>query len=519
MKAYERVLVAGMIFLALFMQGGRAGVRPLQPIIPQAFPSEYANAERNAPQADRLDLENLRRQGREQGWKFQVGYTSAFRRPLDTLAGTKIPQNFLAIAAAQNRHAAKANGVADETIRLASGGEAPEYLSNCSPSLTAFDWRTKNVVSDVTSQGNCGSCWAFAAASTFDAAYNIRNNAMVDVSEQHILNCATGNDGRAAGSCAGGWYDPVYQWLIRSGVSSNASVPYVEARQACFESIPGHYRAYSTGFVSDKTSIPTIRDIKDGICKYGPVASTIAATTAFQAYVGGYFNEGSDRQVNHAISIIGWDDHAGGTNHGAWLIKNSWSKLWGQSGYAWVAYDTNKIGYATAWVRPVQNDIRVPTDALQVAWRQSLPALQQAASVADAPPGTMPLESKNAVVSLPFTTLPGGAEIVNSARLSANPIFIQYDGAEQKLTAAAIRATLTKEGYFAPSIRDLTKKGGKYDDEYQIRYFDEKNQKIAQEIKELLEHSGLVHAFSLVQPPNQPVTDGIEIWFPRRFGR
>ena len=41
--------------------------------------------------------------------------------------------------------------------------------------LQQFDWRDENVVSPVRSQGFCGSCWAMATISAFEATYAIMN--------------------------------------------------------------------------------------------------------------------------------------------------------------------------------------------------------------------------------------------------------------------------------------------------------------------------------------------------------
>jgi hypothetical protein len=69
-------------------------------------------------------------------------------------------------------------------------------------------------------------------------------------------------------------------------------------------------------------------------------------TPAFKAYMSGVFNEGSNADINHAVTLVGWDD-----SQQAWRIKNSWGTGWGESGYMWIAYTANKIGYAASWVQ------------------------------------------------------------------------------------------------------------------------------------------------------------------------
>lgn len=62
-----------------------------------------------------------------------------------------------------------------------------------------FDWREKNVVTPVKSQGNCGSCWAFATAATVESAYAIKYHELRNLSTQQLLDCDFSN-----GACDGG---------------------------------------------------------------------------------------------------------------------------------------------------------------------------------------------------------------------------------------------------------------------------------------------------------------------------
>ena len=267
---------------------------------------------------------------------FTIGYTEAMDRPLSQLAGTHIPAGTLEKAAQQNALAAKALSIdaADATQY-----HFPRPAPICRSADAAFDWRKLNKVTSIKNQGGCGSCWDFAAAAAYESAYAIRNNIMLDTSEQHILDCS------GAGTCKGGWYGPVWDWMHTKKLANASELPYTATDQPCPASLAGHYQTVTWGFVATGSSVPTTDQIKGAICEHGPVAVAMEATPLFQAYTGGVYSEANVSGINHAVTIVGWDDATQ-----SWIVKNSWGTGWGESGYFRIRYGSNTIGYAAAWV-------------------------------------------------------------------------------------------------------------------------------------------------------------------------
>ncbi|PIO70061.1 papain family cysteine protease, partial [Teladorsagia circumcincta] len=102
----------------------------------------------------------------------------------------------------------------------------PPKLERAAPIPDFFDWRARNVVSPVKSQGKCGSCWAFAATATVEAAWAIAHGEMRNLSEQTLLDCDMQDN-----ACDGGDEDKAFRYIHRNGLAYAADLPYVAHRQ------------------------------------------------------------------------------------------------------------------------------------------------------------------------------------------------------------------------------------------------------------------------------------------------
>lgn len=189
----------------------------------------------------------------------------------------------------------------------------------------------------VSNQGSCGSCWAFASVAAVECAIDCQGGPSYNLSEQQVLDCNP-----YGYSCSGGWF--AFSEARNPGLTTESNYPYVGYKKSCTVTSP-YYSISSAYYVYNSYSVAPTSYIKQKIYDKGCVAAAVYVNYAFQAYTGGVFNSCRNRSCNHAITLCGWDD-----SKGAWLLKNSWGTGWGENGYMWIKYGCSRVGYAACYV-------------------------------------------------------------------------------------------------------------------------------------------------------------------------
>jgi hypothetical protein len=181
--------------------------------------------------------------------------------------------------------------------------------STTRPSLKALpaslDWQALGRVTNVSNQGQCGSCWAFATVAAIESLYLIATNGALklNLSEQALMDCDTTQFG-----CGGGWPFPIMRsggFGARQGITLESSNPYQAVKKVCsnpdirfpiVNALPGGpYYEYIGGIETKLIEL----------LQKGPAVVAVYASKNFQSYKSGILNDTlcvgkDDTYLNHA---------------------------------------------------------------------------------------------------------------------------------------------------------------------------------------------------------------------------
>ncbi len=197
-----------------------------------------------------------------------------------------------------------------------------------------LDLREK--MQSIKDQGQCGSCYIFAAASVLEY------HAGTSVSEQKLMDCSSSANGPSYG-CDGGWSETLFEYAVKYPVVSDEDQPYAAenhaCNQTCSESVVDIKSFGVVDMEKDQNSESRIPYILN---THGPIATAIdvGTTELLMSYVDGIFpGVACGTEPDHAVTIVGYTEDY-------WIVRNSWGKDWGDDGYFYLERDVNACGVA-----------------------------------------------------------------------------------------------------------------------------------------------------------------------------
>ncbi|XP_071355580.1 pro-cathepsin H [Trachinotus anak] len=217
------------------------------------------------------------------------------------------------------------------------------YLSSNGPYPDSIDWRKKgNFVTDVKSQGGCGSCWTFSTTGCLESVTAITTGRLTPLSEQQLVDCAQDFNNHG---CNGGLPSQAFEYIVyNKGLMTEKDYPYTAIEGVC-----KYQPQMAAAHVKDVMNITAYDEMGmvDAVGKRNPVSFAFEVTEDFMHYHQGVYTStkchNTTDKVNHAVLAVGYGEE-NGTPY--WIVKNSWSSSWGIDGYFLIERGKNMCGLA-----------------------------------------------------------------------------------------------------------------------------------------------------------------------------
>lgn len=229
-----------------------------------------------------------------------------------------------------------------------SFSDGPELFSSSKSTIlpATYDLRTLGSVTPIKNQAPLSTCWDFASLGSLESC--LLPGETWDFSENHVKNILSNlyPEGFDRDYDDGGYMIWVLAYLARwSGPVTESDDPYNPSSGISPEGLTPVKHIQEAVFIPNRESPLDNDQFKQAIMKYGAVCTSMCWNNnyynpdTYSYYLNKY------QSLNHAISLVGWDDNYDKNNfaipapgNGAFIVRNSWGSDWGDDGYFYMSY-------------------------------------------------------------------------------------------------------------------------------------------------------------------------------------
>ena len=212
----------------------------------------------------------------------------------------------------------------------------------------------------VENQGDYGLCWGFASLKSLETYLALNELGNYDFSEMHLDYIQSDLMYGYRELHTGGNFSEFKEYITVSGVVLESDVPYREHSEEEYSKFtdirkitevtetiefPSLYKNEDSEH-TDKEITDFRETVKKHIMKNGGLYASIVGTGAKNHYT----DIENSEFMNHAVTIVGWDDNYSKDNFlsstgkkpskdGAYIALNSWGTFWNDGGYYYISYE------------------------------------------------------------------------------------------------------------------------------------------------------------------------------------
>jgi KDEL-tailed cysteine endopeptidase len=224
-----------------------------------------------------------------------------------------------------------------------------------------IEWNKKaSLLRIIDDQGRCGSCWAFSAVQSIEAAYKLQTGKYEKFSKQQLVDCDDSSDG-----CNGGMPHTGFEYFMKNGILTEKNYPYKDDLTINYKKNCPFSNNDNENKIKSKLKVKNYElCFEDKQChndesmfemlEKGPLSACVDASKEFMLYESGIYDMPC-KEINHAILITGYYKSQKEGENSYWLVKNSWGYFWGDIGFIKIkqSKDYNSCLMNSYYTRPI----------------------------------------------------------------------------------------------------------------------------------------------------------------------
>ena len=231
-------------------------------------------------------------------------------------------------------------------------------IENVTDPITGdFNWAEHGILTPIKDQSDCSSGWAFSAVETIESAWAMNGNKLEIFSTQNLISCD-----KSDGGCNGGLPSSAFDFVVdQGGICKDNVYPYTSQNGIsgqCIHPLPvlsgGTIKSWAfaqpTCLGELTPCVENTNALIAALQTYGPISIGVDGSS-WNSYTGGVMTNKScssnPRKMNHAAQLVGYNANGDFPDFKPyWIVRNAWSKNWGENGYIFLEMGNNSCGMA-----------------------------------------------------------------------------------------------------------------------------------------------------------------------------